>query len=336
MLGPTAIKIDELRVNDTVKVVSDMGSFSAIVELIKAGNVMFKIIASGNQEQVSFSELRHCDIYPLGDTIIDVAERNLSFNQVKDPNPDISGEIGDQLNDRFFVLYEEYKVTGIGEGQEIYKEMQKIAYELHLHAALAQVRADKTLLLKLASEKKEINYTEALIPDDVLAKFTDAYEDYQSLGAGPEDVPQAVVLYATMVEITMKYETLGDALDAIVTERKLYLKEANAMEKMLNITPSNTPGNAVAESSPKIPKPNKSAEDFNEDVSEFQTLHVAYRALPPIPTPNGELIYGRLLDIATKHPSLNEALNAIVDERNNAILQNVKRAAEHEVEQAAK
>jgi len=75
MLGPSPVDISLLEIGDRIKVVSDDGSFEAIIEGADADGISLTMVKGNLPYIIALEDLPEYDLYPRGDTIAAVQSR---------------------------------------------------------------------------------------------------------------------------------------------------------------------------------------------------------------------------------------------------------------------
>ena len=133
MVGPSPAHISELEIGDTVKVVSEDGSFEARIEDASAEEGITFVTLRGDLPYViAIDDLPEYDLYPRGDTIKKISDKRKAQEDARDPNawkresfaekeqllkeskakerPEI-----DENTIKFFELFEKFQNTSLGD-----------------------------------------------------------------------------------------------------------------------------------------------------------------------------------------------------------------------------
>jgi DNA-binding transcriptional MerR regulator len=227
------LKYNDIKQGDTIKVVTDMGSISGVVLIVTSEQLTFKVPNMKKIMNLTPDDLLTCDVYLIAEgddpvAIMDELDSELEHQRSIGFGPDTNEPTLADQEIRFFELYEAYVQTGVGEGREIYQEMQELSEILNLGEALSQVREDKIDVIKSkdktfkAIQEQESDQKDQQDPKDFTEneiKFNAIAKEYNELGFSVSDIERAVILYSQLNQCTQKERHLEAVLDTLVKHR---------------------------------------------------------------------------------------------------------------------
>ena len=84
MVGPTTVSIEELELEDQVKVVGNDGSFEAVIkDASPEEGITFKRLSDGGFFVIAFEDFIDYDLYPKGETIRKIADRKRAIQEAE-------------------------------------------------------------------------------------------------------------------------------------------------------------------------------------------------------------------------------------------------------------
>jgi hypothetical protein len=139
MVGPTTVSIEELELEDQVKVVGNDGSFEAVIkDASPEEGITFKRLSDGGFFVIAFEDFIDYDLYPKGETIRKIADRKRAIQEAensfaqKEQVLEKSKTFEEtQKEDRFFILFDKFQNLSLGDQHEadvLISEMKDLAH----------------------------------------------------------------------------------------------------------------------------------------------------------------------------------------------------------------